>query len=414
MTIWTNEIKELDKLYSSFKGHIPDIVKEMEQLLKTDDANVVMLYSRRCLEVIVTDLCEIELNRPRKTEPLKGIIDKLNSEEKVPPHIITSMISLNSMSTYGTHPKDFDPEQVKPVLNNLAIIIKWYLKYKDFKVVSKTVSEAEKDETRIPVDSPEEDLKSARKRIILNVKAMVGALFLIVVVFGGIGLINYLRERPRDRNNENDWLGRTGIFTDPRDGEEYKTIIIGNQVWMAQNLRASVFNDGTPIPLVTVDSLWWDLPTPGYCWPDNDAQSNKDTYGAIYNWHTVNTGKLCPVGWHVPSEAEWTTLTEFLGGREVAGKKMKDASSSFWEESYDKTLRPTNESGFTALPGGFRGCAEEIQPSFEAMGTQCSLWSSTEEGYWQAVRYYIQSESNSLYKESSTKSGGDYVRCVKD
>jgi hypothetical protein len=102
-----------------------------------------MLYSRRCLEVIITDLCETELKRPRKTEPLKGIIDKLNSEEKVPSHI-ASMHSLTTMANYGAHPKDFDPEQVNPVLNNLAIIIKWYLKFKDFHVVSKPGTEEEK------------------------------------------------------------------------------------------------------------------------------------------------------------------------------------------------------------------------------------------------------------------------------
>ncbi len=104
--------------------------KELEQLVRFDDPNVLMLYSRRCLEVIITDLCECELKRPRKTEPLKGIIDKLNKEEKVPSHIITSMHSLNSLSTYGAHPKDFDPEQVKPALSNLSIVLKWYLKYK--------------------------------------------------------------------------------------------------------------------------------------------------------------------------------------------------------------------------------------------------------------------------------------------
>jgi len=82
------------------------------------------------MEVIITDLCENELKRPRKTEPLKGIIDKLHKEEKVPAHIITSMHGLNELSAYGAHPKDFDPEQVKPVLNNLDIIIKWYLRYK--------------------------------------------------------------------------------------------------------------------------------------------------------------------------------------------------------------------------------------------------------------------------------------------
>jgi len=112
----------------------------MGQLVKTEDENVAMLYSRRCLEIIVTDLCECELKRPRKTEPLKGIIDKLNKEEKVASYIITSMHSLNSLSTYGAHPKDFDPEQVKPTLNNLAIILKWYLKYKGIEITSKPLT----------------------------------------------------------------------------------------------------------------------------------------------------------------------------------------------------------------------------------------------------------------------------------
>jgi tetratricopeptide (TPR) repeat protein len=130
MQIWSAEIKELEILYSSIKGRFPELEKELEQLIETRDANVVMLYSRRCLEVIITDLCKCELKRPRKTEPLKGIIDKLNQEEKVPSHIIASMHGLNSLSTFGTHPKEFDPEQVKPVLSNLAIILKWYFKFK--------------------------------------------------------------------------------------------------------------------------------------------------------------------------------------------------------------------------------------------------------------------------------------------
>jgi TolB-like protein len=142
MQIWSVEIKELETLCTSIKGRFPELEKEMELLIETKDANVVMLYSRRCLEVIITDLCESELQRPRKTEPLKGIIDKLNKEEKVPSHIITSMDHLNSLSTYGAHPKEFDPEQVKPVLNNLATIIKWYLRYKDTEI-DKTIQEKE-------------------------------------------------------------------------------------------------------------------------------------------------------------------------------------------------------------------------------------------------------------------------------
>ena len=86
MAIWTAEIKELEKLYESLKGQLPELGKELERLIKTDDENIILVYSRRCLEVIITNLCECELKRPRKTEPLKGIIDKLHKEEKVPPH----------------------------------------------------------------------------------------------------------------------------------------------------------------------------------------------------------------------------------------------------------------------------------------------------------------------------------------
>jgi TolB-like protein/cytochrome c-type biogenesis protein CcmH/NrfG len=156
MAIWTAEIKELEKLYESLKGQLPDLEKELERLVKADDENMILLYSRRCLEVIITDLCECELNRPRKTEPLKGIIDKLHKEDKVPSHIIASMQGLNELSTYGVHPKDFDPEQIKPVLINLDIIIKWYMKYKGLLVVGKPGSEEEKFEGKRPVVTPVE------------------------------------------------------------------------------------------------------------------------------------------------------------------------------------------------------------------------------------------------------------------
>jgi len=91
MAIWSSEIKELEKLYESFMGQLPDLEKELEQLIHTTDANVVMLSSRKCPEVIITDLCKCELKRPRKTEPLQGIIDKLNKEQKVPSHIMLTL-----------------------------------------------------------------------------------------------------------------------------------------------------------------------------------------------------------------------------------------------------------------------------------------------------------------------------------
>ena len=151
MAIWSAEIKELEKLNEPISDRLPGLEKEMGQLLKTGDENVAMLYSRRCLEIIVTDLCETELKRARKTEPLKGIIDKLHKEEKVPSYIITSMHGLNTLSTYGAHPKDFDPEQVKPALNNLSIIMKWYLRYRGIEIA-------------ITPSSPEEEAVTVEKR----------------------------------------------------------------------------------------------------------------------------------------------------------------------------------------------------------------------------------------------------------
>jgi tetratricopeptide (TPR) repeat protein len=191
MTIWSSEIRELEKLNESLKGQLPDLEKELERLIKADDENMILLYSRRCLEVIITDLCECELKRPRKTEPLKGIIDKLHKEGKVPSHIITSMHGLNELSTYGAHPKDFDPEQIKPVLNNLDIIIKWYLKYKNIVAISKTEGEGEKEKLRDKLFK-EEDIEvrkemqekpaKAVERKLISILAL-GAILLITAIF---------------------------------------------------------------------------------------------------------------------------------------------------------------------------------------------------------------------------------------
>jgi len=191
MAIWSAEIKELEILYTYVKGRFSELDKEIGLLIKTDDENVVMLYSRRCLEIIITDLCEYELKRPRKTEPLKGIIDKLHHEEKVPPHIITSMQNLNSLSTFGAHPKDFDPEQVKPVLNNLTTIFKWYLKYKDTQAISKPSTEEVKTESISTEDSTEQIQKTKEKLILLLsgialvIVIVVTALFVFDIIGGG-------------------------------------------------------------------------------------------------------------------------------------------------------------------------------------------------------------------------------------
>jgi TolB-like protein/tetratricopeptide (TPR) repeat protein len=179
MAIWSSEIKELEKLYASIKGQLPDLEKELERLIKADDENMILLYSRRCLEVIITDLCECELKRPRKTEPLQGIIDKLHKEEKVPSHIIASMHGLNELATYGAHPKDFDLRQVRTTLINLDTIIEWYLKHKEggAEVVERS-AEGIRQEAKSTEDIKKR-IQIPRKRL---TSFITGSILLIVIV----------------------------------------------------------------------------------------------------------------------------------------------------------------------------------------------------------------------------------------
>jgi TolB-like protein/Tfp pilus assembly protein PilF len=183
MTIWSAEIKEIERFYDSVKGLSPDLERELERLISARDENMVLVYSRRCLEVIITDLCESELKRPRKTEPLQGIIDRLNREEKIPSHIFASMQSLNSLSTFGSHPKEFDPRQVKPVLLNLTTIIEWYLKYKDTQTISKVKTEEVKPDIEKLVDHKELSRKPNKKIIILLSGLLLVGSIVIVLLF---------------------------------------------------------------------------------------------------------------------------------------------------------------------------------------------------------------------------------------
>jgi tetratricopeptide (TPR) repeat protein len=195
MAIWTSEIKELEKLYESLKGQLPDLEKELERLIKADDENMILLYSRRCLEVIITDLCECELKRPRKTEPLQGIIDKLHKEEKIPSHIIASMHGLNELSTYGAHPKDFDPKQVRTTLINLETIIEWYFKYKGIDIKGE-------EEVQFKGESLEEVKKEARieeqKRIARSPKQKLLSGLLITAILVMAAILAYPKIFKRD------------------------------------------------------------------------------------------------------------------------------------------------------------------------------------------------------------------------
>jgi len=187
------------------------------------------------------------------------------------------------------------------------------------------------------------------------------------------------------------------------DGNEYKTVVIGTQAWMAENLRTTRLNDGTEIPLVESDTAWSNLKTPGYCWYGNyEAFFSLNRYGALYNFHAVSSGKLCPVGWHVPSTDEWYTLLIYLG-YETAGGSMKEAGIRNWLAPNEGA---TNESGFNALPGGFRNNYYRHFQRFRVTGR---FWHS---GRSDAMGVDYQRVNVTHY--SMGYNDGVSVRCIRD
>jgi uncharacterized protein (TIGR02145 family) len=201
-----------------------------------------------------------------------------------------------------------------------------------------------------------------------------------------------------------------GTVTDI-EGNVYHTVVIGTQEWMAENLKTKTYNNGTAIPLVTDFTTWGTLSTPGYCWYSNDSVSNKTTYGALYNWYAVNTGHLAPTGWHVPSDAEWTILANYLGSG--AGGKLKETGTAHW---VTPNTGATNVTGFSALPGGSRG---SIYGTFNYVGNEGLWWSSTVYDGTSSLFCWIWHDDASLFSSSSTNFGygkayGMSVRCLRD
>ena len=199
----------------------------------------------------------------------------------------------------------------------------------------------------------------------------------------------------------------TGIKVKDTDGNIYNTITIGTQIWMAENLKTTSYNDGKAIPLVTDNTEWSNLITPGYCWYKNDEPTYGDTYGILYNWYTVETGNLCPFGWHIPADKEWTDLSDFLDGESIAGGKMKETGTAHWNSP---NLSATNETGFTALPGGSR----DNGGNFNYTGYYGYWWSTTAQGPSYAIPRYLTYDNGSIAKFPNDNRNGYSVRCLKD
>jgi len=198
------------------------------------------------------------------------------------------------------------------------------------------------------------------------------------------------------------------LFYSPSNGQNNsETVVIGSQVWMKENLDVNTFRNGDPIIEAKTDKEWKEAgenKTPAWCYYKNKTE-NGIKYGKLYNWYVVKDPRgLAPQGFHLPSDAEWTTLTKFLGGEDAAGTKLK--SSEGWEQNGNGT----NSSGFTGLPGGYR----YYDGTFYNIGSNGSWWSTTKTRPKIAWYRNLLSSSGDINRRNSNQRYGFSVRCIKD
>jgi uncharacterized protein (TIGR02145 family) len=203
----------------------------------------------------------------------------------------------------------------------------------------------------------------------------------------------------------------TGTVTDI-DGNSYYTITIGNQEWMSENLKVTKYQNGDPIPEIEDDVIWGGLTTDGSC-TNRNVENFSGIYGRLYNWYAViDKRNVCPSGWHVPSDGEWTILTTFLGGESVAGRIMKEGGTTHWAAP---NTGATNETGFTALPGGARCRCYGGMAFYDVSGTGY-WWSSSQQSTSTSWYRYIYHNSINVYRSffMLDEKMGISVRCVRD
>jgi uncharacterized protein (TIGR02145 family) len=194
------------------------------------------------------------------------------------------------------------------------------------------------------------------------------------------------------------------------DGNTYKTVFIGTQQWMAENLKVSMFNDGTEIPNVT-DNIWQTLNTGSWVYYNNDVEYNAK-YGKLFNWYTVSpttngNKNICPTGWHVPSDEEWKILTDYLGGLNITGGKMKETGITSWNSP---NTEATNTSLFSALPGGYRLSSGD----YYGIGSFGGFWSSTAGSTYEAWSRNLYFNEGQAVRNATNKKNGFSIRCLRD
>ena len=211
----------------------------------------------------------------------------------------------------------------------------------------------------------------------------------------------------------------TFTFTECKDGDNnyYPVVQINTQLWMAENLKTTKYNDNTAIPNITGNAAWAALTTCAYS-DYNNIPANSTTYGRLYNWYAAdnnaatkmasNGGKnVCPTSWHVPGDAEWTSLTTYLGGAAVAGGKLQESGTTHWAGP-DKGA--TNETGFTAMGGGYR----LFNGAYYMMGSNGYWWSSTDYSTTAAYRRWMMGNGSNVFNDPYYKINGNSVRCLRD
>jgi len=231
-----------------------------------------------------------------------------------------------------------------------------------------------------------------------------------LLYYFGVLILVLISCKKLERVNPKDANGINFVVLDI-DGNSYKTVKIGNQTWMAENLKTTKFNDGTSIPNVTDATQWSELTTAAWC-NYNNSDSLGKIYGKLYNWYavspTTNDNKnVCPTGWHVPTDAEWTVLTDYLGGASVAGGKMKEVGTTSWKSP---NTEATNTSLFSALPGGYRSSIGD----YYDIGFGGNWWSSSEYNTGTAWNRHLNNGTGIAYRDGNDKGDGFSVRCLRD